>query len=256
MDIPPKPKMGDFPTRKEYQRVYYQWRWRHDPEYREATKARKRATRAKNPEHYRKKSREQYAKDVEHSRAGNRRRYHEDPEKWRKYHRDNRRKIQRENPAVLREYNRKQRANLTPEQRLARRDYARLYFHNMSPEQRQRLNEARRGRPLGPAELARRAFGKISGEVEQQVLDDNIEQHGQATCILCFSSIQIIKRSDWNLEHDMAPIRVIRENLDIDPNHVDNLGVSHPDCNKRKGDMTLDEWYKSDIGMQTIGVLK
>ena len=78
----------------------------------------------------------------------------------------------------------------------------------------------------------RRAIGKISTEVVQEVYEDNIKEYGTLTCYLCLNPIVFGQDA---LEHKV-PISKGGTNL------RSNLNVSHRSCNSRKSDMSLEKY--------------
>lgn len=81
-------------------------------------------------------------------------------------------------------------------------------------------------------------------EVVQQVYEENIKKYGTLTCELCFKPV---KFKEDSLEH-FHPITRMDEYKGNNIHERINLGVAHGNkskeqCNSRKGNKTLNEWF-------------
>lgn len=90
---------------------------------------------------------------------------------------------------------------------------------------------------------------KLTTETVQQVYENNILKYKTLTCELCKKPVEFGKDS---LEH-FTPLCRYEEFPGKDLNALDNLGVSHLDCNRKKNSRTLEEWYTmlSDKSLST-----
>lgn len=79
----------------------------------------------------------------------------------------------------------------------------------------------------------RRAAGKISVEIIQQVYEKNILRFSTLTCELCFKPISFGLDS---LEHKLPISRG-------GTNDFANLAVAHKKCNYSKRQKTMEEWF-------------
>lgn len=90
----------------------------------------------------------------------------------------------------------------------------------------------------------RRTIGKITIDKIQRIYESNIKKFKTLTCILCYRPIRF---KDDSIDHKIPVKRG-------GTNEYKNLGVAHLICNRKKGIMTLGEWFLKYPQLKKRGV--